>query len=68
MKGFCKNYLTDKKLMSYWVNTSSNDLINLILKNSGTVKEKMKRFLKDEEIEVKIKSDNVKKNINKKLE
>ena len=33
------NYLTDRKLMPYWVNTSSNDLIKLILKNSETVKE-----------------------------
>ena len=48
------NYLTDKKLMQYWVNTSSNDLIKLVLKNSSTVKEKMERLLKDEEIEVPI--------------
>ena len=39
------NYLTDKKLMPYWVNTSSNDLIKLILKNSRAVKEKMERLL-----------------------
>ena len=48
------NYLTDKKLMQYWVNTSSNDLIKLVLKNSSTIKEKMERLLKDEEIEVPI--------------
>ncbi len=48
------NYLTDRKLMPYWVNTSSNDLIKLILKNSETVKEKIERLLKDEAIEVKI--------------
>lgn len=46
------NYLADKKLGPYWVNTSSNDLIKLILKNSTTVKEKMERLLKDEEIDV----------------
>ena len=46
------NYLTDRLLMPYWVNTSSNDLIKLILKNSSTVKEKIERLLKDEEIEV----------------
>jgi hypothetical protein len=46
------NYLTDRKLIPYWVNTSSNDLIKLILKNSTTVKEKMERLLKDEAIEV----------------
>ena len=40
--------------MPYWVNTSSNDLIKLILKNSSTVKEKIERLLKDEEVEVKI--------------
>ena len=48
------NYLTDRKLMPYWVNTSSNDLIKLVLKNSETVKEKIERLLKDEAIEVKI--------------
>ena len=40
--------------MPYWVNTSSNDLIKLILKKSTTVKEKIERLLKGEEIEVKI--------------
>ena len=40
--------------MPYWVNTSSNDLIKLILKNSETVKEKIERLLKGEAIEVKI--------------
>ena len=44
-------YLKNKKLVPYWVNTSSNDLIKLILKNSATVKEKIERLLKDEEIE-----------------
>ena len=48
------NYLTDRKLMPYWVNTSSNDLIKMTLKNSVTVKEKIERLLKDEEIEVPI--------------
>src|SRR5699024_5658262 len=48
------NYLTDKQLKPYWVNTSSNDLIKLTIKNSMTVKEKMERLLKDEEIEVPI--------------
>ena len=48
------NYLTDRQLKPYWVNTSSNDLIKLTIKNSMTVKEKMKRLLKDEEIEVPI--------------
>ncbi len=48
------NYLTDKDLVPYWVNTSSNDIIKLILKNSTTVKEKIERLLKDEPIEVKV--------------
>lgn len=48
------NYLTDRRLQAYWVNTSSNDLIKLILKNSTTVKEKIERLLKDEAIEVLI--------------
>lgn len=53
------NYITDRKLMPYWVNTSSNDLIKIILKNSTTVKEKMERLLKDEAIEVKINLETV---------
>ena len=48
------NYLTDKELKPYWVNTSSNDLIKLTIKNSMTIKEKIERLLKDEEIEVPI--------------
>ena len=53
------NYLTDRKLMQYWVNTSSNDLIKLVLKNSSTIKEKIERLLKDEEIEVPINLETV---------
>ena len=48
------NYLAKKELRPYWVNTSSNDLIKLTIKNSMTVKEKIERLLKDEEIEVPI--------------
>lgn len=48
------NYLTDKKLMPYWVNTSSNDLIKLILKNSSTIKQKIETLLRGEEITVPI--------------
>ncbi len=48
------NYLTDKQLKPYWVNTSSNDLIKLILKKSFTVKDKIERLLRGETIEVKI--------------
>ena len=53
------NYLTDKKLIPYWVNTSSNDLIKIILKNSVTVKEKIEQLLRDEEIEVPINLETV---------
>ena len=48
------NYLADRKLMPYWVNTSSNDLIKLILKNSSTIKEKIETLLRGEEITVPI--------------
>ncbi len=48
------NYLTDKQLKPYWVNTSSNDLIKLTLKKSMTVKEKIERLLKGETIEVPV--------------
>ena len=53
------NYLTDRELVPYWVNTSSNDLIKLILKNSTTVKEKIERLLKGEEIEVIVDQETV---------
>ena len=53
------NYLTDRKLIQYWVNTSSNDLIKLVLKNSSTIKEKIESLLKDEEIEVPINLETV---------
>ena len=53
------NYLVKKELRPYWVNTSSNDLIKMTIKNSMTVKEKMERLLKDEEIEVPINLETV---------
>ena len=53
------NYLTDRKLIPYWVNTSSNDLIKLILKKSSTIKERIERLLNDEEIEVKVNLETV---------
>ncbi len=53
------NYLTDRKLEPYWVNTSSNDIIKTILKNSTTVKEKIERLLKGETIEVPINEETV---------
>ncbi len=53
------NYLTDRKLEPYWVNTSSNDIIKTILRNSITVKEKIERLLKGETIEVPINEETV---------
>ena len=52
-------YLQTRKLQPYWVNTSSNDLIKLILKDSTTVKEKIERLLKDEPIEVTVDQETV---------
>ncbi len=52
-------YLKNRELVPYWVNTSSNDIIKLVLKNSSTVKEKIERLLKDEAIEVKIDQETV---------
>ena len=48
------NYLTDKQLKPYWVNTSSNDLIKMTIKKSTTIKGKMEQLLKGETIEVPI--------------
>ena len=48
------NFLTDRKLVPYWVNTSSNDLIKLILTRSTSVKERIERLMKGEAIEEKI--------------
>ena len=53
------NYLNRRQMVQYWVNTSSNDLIKLILKNSYTIKEQIERLLKDEEIEVKVDQETV---------
>ena len=59
------NYLADKKLQQYWVNTSSNDLIKMTLKDSTTVKEKIERLLKNEVIEVKIDQETIMVDIEK---
>ena len=53
------NYLDEGKLKPYWVNTSSNDLIKLILKNSVAVKEKIEELLQDREIEVAINEETI---------
>ena len=53
------NYLNKRELMPYWVNTSSNDLIKMTLKNSTTVKEKIEKLLNDEAVEVNINLETV---------
>ena len=62
------NYLKNRDLMPYWVNTSSNDLIKLVLKKSNTIKEQIERLLKDEKIEVTINLETVIKGIDLKDE
>ena len=47
-------YLKQRELIPYWVNTSSNDLIKLILTKSSSVKERIERLMKGEAIEEKI--------------
>ncbi len=50
------NYLKDKELIPYWVNTSSNDIIQKIVEKNNfmEIKEKLTKLLNDETIEVKI--------------
>ena len=52
-------YVDERELKPYWVNTSSNDLIKKILHKSTTVKEKIERLLKGEEVEVMANFDTV---------
>ena len=47
-------YLKQRELVPYWVNTSSNDLIKLILTKSSSVKERIERLMKGEAIEAKV--------------
>lgn len=62
------NYLVDRELIPYWVNTSSNDLIKLILKNSSSIKEKIESLLRDEDIEVTIDQETIITGIEKREE
>ena len=48
------NFLSDGVLKPYWVNTSSNDLIKLILKKSVGIKEKIYDLIEGKAIEVPI--------------
>ena len=45
--------------MPYWVNTSSNDLIKLIMQKSSTIKERIERLLNDEAIDVTVNLETV---------
>ena len=60
------NYAKEKALKPYWVNTSSNDLIKMVLQKSTTVKEKIEVLLKGEEIEVVANFDTVLRDVEKK--
>lgn len=62
------NFLKRRQLIPYWVNTSSNDLIKLILQKSYTVKEKIERLLKGEKIEVIVDFETIIEEIEKKEE
>lgn len=53
------NYAKNKELIPYWVNTSSNDIVRMILQNSSCVKEKLEKMLKGEEVEVAVNFDTV---------
>ena len=48
------NFIADRIIQPYWVNTSSNDLIKLALKNSVSVKKQIEILLSGEPIEVQI--------------
>ena len=62
------NYLTDKQLKPYWVNTSSNDLIKMTFRKSNSLKEKMIKLLNDEPVEVTIDLETIIVGIEKKQE
>ena len=58
-------YIKHNELKPYWVNTSSNDIIKMIIKKSYGIKEKIERLLNDEEIEVAVKLETVLKDVEK---
>ena len=59
------NYVKKRELMPYWVNTSSNDIVKMIVKDSKNIKEKLEILLKDEEIEVTVNFDTILKDVEK---
>ena len=59
------NFAREQELKPYWVNTSSNDLIKLVLQKSTTVKKKIEKLLNDEEVEITANFDTILKDIEK---
>ena len=57
------NFLSDKLLMPYWVNTSSNDIIKMILKNSTSIKLELEKLLAGEEVTVRVEEEMILDNI-----
>ena len=59
------NFAREQELKPYWVNTSSNDLIKMILQKSTIVKQKIEKLLKDEEVEITANFDTILNDIEK---
>ena len=57
------NFLSDKLLIPYWVNTSSNDIIKMILKNSTSIKLELEKLLAGEEVTVRVEEEMILDNI-----
>ena len=57
------NFLKNNSLMPYWVNTSSNDIIKLILKNSTYIKVQLEKLLAGEEVIVRVDEETILDNI-----
>ena len=57
------NFLKNNSLMPYWVNTSSNDIIKMILKNSTSIKLELEKLLACEEVTVRVEEEMILDNI-----
>ncbi len=57
------NFLKNNSLMPYWVNTSSNDIIKMILKNSTSIKLELEKLLVGEEVTVRVEEEMILDNI-----
>ncbi len=64
------NYLSDKDLCPYWVNTSSNNVINKVIEKNTyiDIKEDLDRLLNNETIKVKIDDEVSIKNIDESID